>query len=87
MMKSVFFSQVDHRLSYSSIELIGYPIMCAIGIMILIWGMRIAAFKRKTIEFIIMCITGSLYFLTIFSIALLNEFYGTTVIQFTTEQS
>ncbi|KEK25961.1 DUF1129 domain-containing protein [Bacillus gaemokensis] len=88
IMRSVLFVQEDHRLSYSLIELIGYPVMLAIGIFIFIWGMRIAAFKRKGIEFIIMCITGSLYFLAIFSIALLNQFfYGTTFIQFTTGQS
>ncbi len=51
MMKSVFFSEVDHRLSYSLIELIGYPIMIFVGISVLIWGMRTASFKRKRTEF------------------------------------
>ncbi|MEK4708569.1 DUF1129 domain-containing protein [Bacillus sp. FSL R10-2780] len=87
MMKSVFFSELDHRLSYSLIELIGYPIMTFVGIGILIVGMRTAAFKRKRTELIIMYITSVLWFLSIFSIALLNSFYGTTFIQFTAIES
>ncbi|MFK4289839.1 putative membrane-anchored protein [Bacillus sp. RC240] len=87
MMKSVFFSAADRRLSYSLIELIGYPIMIFVGIIVLIWGMRTAAFKRKRTELIIMYITSVLWFLSIFSIALLNNFYGTTFIQFTAIES
>ncbi|WP_377864557.1 DUF1129 domain-containing protein [Bacillus sp. R86525] len=87
MMKSVFFSEADHRLSYSLIELIGYPIMIFAGITVLIWGMRTAAFKRKRTEFLIMYISGAIWFLSIFSIALLNNFYGTTFIKFTVIES
>ncbi|MES5928345.1 DUF1129 domain-containing protein [Bacillus cereus group sp. MG9] len=87
MMKSVFFSAADHRLSYSLIELIGYPIMIFVGIIVLIWGMRTASFKRKRTEFLIMYISGAIWFLLIFSIALLNKFYGTTFIKFTSTES
>lgn len=87
MMKSVFFSEADHRLSYSLIELIGYPIMIFVGISVLIWGMRTASFKRKRTEFLIMYITGAIWFLSIFSIALLNNFDGTTFIKFTATES
>ncbi|WP_088350509.1 DUF1129 domain-containing protein [Bacillus cereus] len=87
MMKSVFFSEIDHRLSYSLIELIGYPIMIFVGIIVLIWGMRTASFKRKRTEFLIMYISGAMWFLLIFSIALLNNFYGTTFIKFTSTES
>ncbi|PGK47102.1 hypothetical protein CN907_02900 [Bacillus anthracis] len=87
MMKSVFFNEADHRLSYSLIELIGYPIMIFVGITVLIWGMRIASFKRKRTEFLIMYISGAIWFLSIFSIALLNKFYGTTFIKFTSTES
>ena len=87
MMKSVFFSETDHRLSYSLIELIGYPIMIFAGIIVLIWGMRTASFKRKRIEFLIIYISGAVWFLSIFSIALLNKFYGTTFIKFTSTDS
>ncbi|MEW9577073.1 DUF1129 domain-containing protein [Bacillus toyonensis] len=87
MMKSVFFSEADHRLSYSLIEVIGYPIMILVGISVLIWGMRTAVFKCKRTEFLIIYITGAIWFLSIFSIALLNEFYGTTFIKFTSTES
>ncbi|MDA1676528.1 MULTISPECIES: DUF1129 domain-containing protein [unclassified Bacillus cereus group] len=87
MMKSVFFSEFNHRLSYSLIELIGYPIMIFVGITVLIWGMRTASFKRKRTEFLIMYISGAIWFLLIFSIALLNKFYGTTFIKFTSTES
>ncbi|BCC78350.1 DUF1129 domain-containing protein [Bacillus cereus] len=87
MMKSVFISEADHRLSYSLIELIGYPIIISVGITVLIWGMRAASFKHKRTEFLIMYISGAIWFLLIFSIALLNKFYGTTFIKFTSEES
>ncbi|PFC71689.1 hypothetical protein CN290_20375 [Bacillus cereus] len=87
MMKSVFFSAADHRLSYSLIELIGYPIMIFVGITVLIWGMRTTSFKRKRTEFLIMYISGAIWFILIFSIALLNKFYGTTFIKFTSTES
>lgn len=82
MMKSVFFSEIDYCLFYFLIELIGYLIMIFVGIIVLIWGMRIVLFKCKRIEFLIIYISGVVWFLLIFSIVLLNKFYGIIFIKF-----
>ncbi|WP_440602677.1 DUF1129 domain-containing protein [Bacillus sp. GB_SG_008] len=87
ILNSILFSNPNHHLTISNVDLIGYPIILLLSIIITVVALKMSSFKSKLIEFSIIYVMVMIPILLLVLIKFVDKWMGIPIIQLSGSQS
>ncbi|CAG9610957.1 hypothetical protein BACCIP111899_00129 [Bacillus rhizoplanae] len=87
ILNSILFSNPNHHLTISNVDLIGYPIILLLSIIVTVVALKMSSFKSKLIEFSIIYVMVMIPILLLVLIKFVDEWMGIPIIQLSESQS
>ncbi|MGF9962944.1 HAAS domain-containing protein [Bacillus rhizoplanae] len=86
-MNSILFSNSNHQLTISNVDLIGYSIVLLLSIIVTVVALKMSSFKSKLIEFGIIYVMVMIPILLLVLIKFVDKWIGIPIIQLSGLQS